>query len=100
MTQPGIEIVEGAWHADWDSERAAAGSGRDELERLFDLAGVFFGPVRQARRQRRVCANAARHGHFLPVLDVLRGVLRRVKNKNDAWRIMEELSAQPVDAKA
>ena len=100
VTQPGIEIVEGAWHADWDAERAAAGSGRDELERLFDLAGVFFGPVRQARRQRRVCANAARHGHCLPVLDVLRGVLRRVKNKNDAWRIMEELSAQPVDAKA
>ncbi|MEX3551655.1 HNH endonuclease signature motif containing protein [Corynebacterium sp. LK2537] len=99
VTQPGIDIVEGAWHADWDAERAAAGSGRDELERLFDLAGVFFGPVKHAGRQRRVRANAARHGHCLPVLDVLRGVLRRVKNKNDAWRIMEELSAQPVDAK-
>ncbi|WP_290226071.1 hypothetical protein [Corynebacterium confusum] len=64
VTQPGIEIVEGAWHADWDAERAAAGSGRDELERLFDLAGVFFGPVRHAGRQRR--ARECRPARALP----------------------------------
>ncbi|MEX3506273.1 MULTISPECIES: HNH endonuclease signature motif containing protein [unclassified Corynebacterium] len=96
--QPGIAVIEGAWHADWASLRADMTQNQDEVERVIGLAETLFGTVQHRRRQRRVRANAERLGHGLQVLDVVFGVLRRVKNKNDAWRIMEELSGLELGA--